>query len=231
MDTNNYKDKLVIYIILFIIFSLFIMEEYIGGSSNVIALLKMGANNKILVLQHHEFYRLFTSVYLHSGLMHLLFNSYVLFSFGSFFKDILGTKNFLLLFFTSGLCGSIASIYLGKAGVSVGASGAIWGFLGATLALSIFPSNYVAPYARSILLKTAAINIVLNLAISLLPMIDIWAHLGGGICGFLITGIIITNFNNILLQNIKNFSLSFALIIFIILNLLSIFYILFTNFF
>ena len=119
----------------------------------------------------------------------------------------------------------LASVIFTKAAISVGASGAIWGFLGSTLALSVFPSYYVADSYRSILLKTTGINILINLGISLLPMIDIWAHLGGGIAGFMLTWLIINGSKNRYLDKLKNI----LFYILLSLNLLCLIYILFVN--
>lgn len=225
---NSSEDELnnsVIYVIIAIMLIFFITEEYLGGSKNFLTLLNLGANSKQLVLQENQYYRLITSMYLHAGLMHLFFNCYVLYSFGNFLLSILGNKNFLLIFFISGIFGSLASVIFTKATISVGASGAIWGFLGSTLALSVFPSYYVADSYRSILLKTTGINILINLGISLLPMIDIWAHLGGGIAGFMLTWFIINGSKNRYLDKLKNILFYTLLSI----NLLCLIYILFIN--
>lgn len=218
----------IIYILIAIILIFFIIEEYLGGSKNALTLLNLGANSKELVLQKNQYYRLITSMYLHAGLMHLFFNCYVLYSFGNFLFSILGNKNFLLVFFISGICGSLASVFLSKASISVGASGAIWGFLGATLALSVFPSYYIADYYRNILLKTTGINIAINLGISLLPMIDIWAHLGGGISGFILTWFIISEPKSYF-RKTKHVIKNILLYILLALNLICLTYVLFIN--
>src|ERR1700688_2944215 len=114
---------------------MYLLEEFLGGSTNTAVLIRMGANVSSLV-KDGEYYRLATSVFLHSGILHIFFNTYVLFALGGFFNRILGESQYAALFFISGIVGSLASIFVGKSTVSVGASGAIWGLFGASLALS-----------------------------------------------------------------------------------------------
>jgi membrane associated rhomboid family serine protease len=167
-----------------IIIANFLLEEYFGGSQNMAVLVQMGAivNKKVMA---GEYYRLFTSVFLHAGWLHVFFNTYALIALGGFFNRILGDARFLAVFLFSGLCGSIASVFF-SAGISVGASGAIWGLFGASLALSIFKTSLLPELIRVNLRRITLINIAINLGISFLPMIDIWAHVGGLIGGFLL---------------------------------------------
>lgn len=166
-----------------LIISMFLLEEYFGGQ-HISVLIKMGANANIKV-KEGEYFRLFTSVFLHAGFMHVFFNTYVLFALGGFFNRILGESKYLFIFLSSGLFGSLASIYLGKSSVSVGASGAIWGLFGASLALALFPNSLLPEAIRLRLRKVTFINLLINLGVSFLPMIDFWAHIGGGMAGFL----------------------------------------------
>lgn len=92
-----------------LIISMFLLEEYFGGQ-HISVLIKMGANVNIKV-KEGEYFRLFTSVFLHAGFMHVFFNTYVLFALGGFFNRILGESKYLFIFLSSGLFGSLASIY------------------------------------------------------------------------------------------------------------------------
>lgn len=182
-NRQHIKSTWILAIVMFVVF---IFEESFGGSQSVPVLMRMGANMSARVLAG-EYFRLFSSVFLHAGIMHIFFNIYVLFALGSFFNRILGESRFLLIFFLSGLSGSISSIYFSKAQISVGASGAIWGFFGASIALAFFKTTYLPEQMRARLQKITLINLAINLAFSFLPMIDIWAHLGGGVAGFLVS--------------------------------------------
>ena len=84
-----------------------------------------------------EYYAFFTCMFLHAGLLHLASNSIYLYYFGVRAERLLGTGKFLVLYLVSGLCGGVFSVlFSGNAGVSIGASGAIYGLLGAMLLLT-----------------------------------------------------------------------------------------------
>ena len=145
-------------------------------------LLKYGANYKGYV-QAGEWYRLFTSIFIHASFIHILFNMYALKIFGFQLESYLGKVKFLVVFIVSGLVGSLASAVMSNA-VSVGASGAIFGLLGSYI---YFAYNYRLILGNS--LKTDIIPVVLiNLLIGVLvPGIDIFAHLGGLVAGLFAT--------------------------------------------
>lgn len=166
---------------------LFLLEEWWGGSTNVQTLALMGGNIGTMVIEHGEYYRLFTSIFLHAGIMHIFFNTYVLIVLGNFIEQLLGSTRFIFLFLLSGVIGSLASIFIGASSLSVGASGAIWGLFGAGLALSLYPSHLMPEHARERIRKVMLINLAINVMVSFLPMVDMWAHFGGGIAGFLVT--------------------------------------------
>lgn len=160
---------------------LYLLEEWWGGSSSTRTLFVMGANVKGLSSQP---WRLITSIFLHSGFAHVFFNTYVLVVLGKFFNQLFGNAKFFCLFLIAGISGSLASFALGAGDISVGASGGLWGLFGASAALIIRPSPLLPDLLRERIKRITIINLVLNLAVSFLPMIDIWAHLGGGVGGF-----------------------------------------------
>lgn len=159
-----------------------VMSISIGG----IDVMTKFAINPYYVIEKNEWYRLLTGIFLHSGLIHLFFNSYALHIIGSQMEQYLGKWKFLFVYITSGILGSLFSIVITNSW-SVGASGAIFGLLGSLL--------YFGYHYRLILgnvLKTQIIPIVLfNLAIGfVLPNIDIAAHFGGLFVGILSTMIV-----------------------------------------
>jgi len=126
-----------------------------------------------------EWYRLVTAAFLHGGLLHLLFNMYALFVFGPTLENALGRLRFGLVYLLSALGGSAASYAFNAPNqVSVGASGAIFGLLGATLVVS-----KKLRYDVSALGVLIAINLALGFVI---PRIDWRAHVGGLAVGLLI---------------------------------------------
>lgn len=170
----------------FVIAVMFLCEELLGGSTTVSVLIKLGANVRELV-QDGQYFRLLTSVFLHAGWIHVFVNVYVLFALGGFFNRILGDSKYLVIFFVSGITGSLASFLLGTSSVSVGASGALWGLFGASIVIAFFRTHLIPEILRVRLRRITLINLIINLGVSFLPMVDLWAHVGGGIGGFLIS--------------------------------------------
>ncbi len=150
----------------------------------------MGANGGI-ALQDGEIWRLFASAFLHGDIMHLIVNMVALWSFGILLESLLGPRRYLLLYGLSALGGSLASAFLGSAAWSVGASGAIWGLMAAGIAITYWPRGLLPPVMLTQLRKRVWMPLLLNLAYSFQPGIDVYAHLGGGVVGFaLIAGLL-----------------------------------------
>lgn len=164
----------------------FALQLYLGGSDPTAPLLiRMGALARDRVFGG-EWWRLLSCTFLHGGPMHVLLNVYVLVVLGSFLERIIGTARFLILYLASAIAGSLGSALLLKAGFSVGASGAVWGLLGAHAFLAyrsrgLLP-DALLPGAR----RAALINLGLNVVNSFRPHVDLWAHFAGGAAGALI---------------------------------------------
>lgn len=129
--------------LLFLIFISFALQIFIKGYTQAFALIPKN------VVEDLEIYRIITSIFLHGDFLHLFFNSFALFMFGGVLEKIIGPKKFLLLFFLSGIIGSIAyiltSFLLGEFNVpALGASGAIYGIIGALAVLR--PTTIVLIY-------------------------------------------------------------------------------------
>lgn len=135
-----------------------------------------------------EYYRFLTSMFLHGGIVHLLSNSVYLYYFGVRTERLLGTGRFLLLYLVSGLCGGLLSVALGDGGISIGASGAIYGLLGAMLLLTKKRgSRYTdMSYATMLLLAGTAIGMGF-----LEPGVDNLAHIGGFLGGIMVFALLL----------------------------------------
>ena len=97
-------------------------------------LLAWGANSASSVMEDHEYWRLLTATFLHGGLMHLVLNMLGLWSTGVTLNRLYGNAQFLLIYFVSALAGSALSLHFAaQHSVSIGASGAVFGVLGAAL--------------------------------------------------------------------------------------------------
>jgi membrane associated rhomboid family serine protease len=125
----------------------------------------------------HEYWRLITSGFLHSGLLHLGFNMYVLYWLGTMLEPVLGHVRFAALYFASLLCGSFGALLASPTAFTVGASGAVFGLMGAA---------FVLQRLRGVNPMQSGIGpvILLNLGISfVIPNISIGGHIGGLIGG------------------------------------------------
>jgi membrane associated rhomboid family serine protease len=123
-----------------------------------------------------DWWRLITSAFLHASLLHIGFNMLALWWFGRPVEAFLGPWRYLLLYFVSGLAGSAGALVANPTAVTVGASGAIFGVLGAALVLERFHFDVLGGSALAIVV----INIVLSFTIS---GISIGGHIGGLIGG------------------------------------------------
>ena len=128
-----------------------------------------------------EYYRFITSIFLHSGIMHLASNGVYLYYFGVRSEKLLGTGKFLLLYLISGICGGLLSVVLGDGyGISIGASGAIYGLLGAMLLLTKKRGPRYTGMSYSTMLFLAATAIGLGF---FEPNVDNLGHIGGFLGG------------------------------------------------
>ena len=129
-----------------------------------------------------EYYRLFTGMFLHGGIFHIVFNMYALYIIGTQLESFLGKWKYLAVYLLSGLGGSVLSIFFTN-GLSVGASGAIFGLLGSLLYFGYHHRVYLETVVKSQIIPL----IIINLLIGMSPGIDNWAHIGGLIGGVLAT--------------------------------------------
>lgn len=139
-----------------------------------------GAN---YLISEGQWWRFITPMFLHAGLLHLLFNMFSLYLFGPELEKLAGKLRFLTIYFMAGLFGTVATFLLQDADyIHVGASGAIYGLLGAFGAL-VYYARRTLPQLRQIILPIIVISIVMTF---LTPNINATAHLTGMAVGFLI---------------------------------------------
>ena len=129
-----------------------------------------------------QYWRLFTSMFLHANLIHIALNSYALWIFGSMLEPEIGRSRFLIVYLVTGLGASAASYaFLSPFTVGVGASGAIFGIFGIFLVYNYRRRHTPLGAAR---LRTGVVLLVINLAIGFsVPGIDWRAHIGGLVAG------------------------------------------------
>jgi rhomboid protease GluP len=131
-----------------------------------------------------QWWRLLTSVFLHGGLLHLIFNALVLANIGIFLEPLLGRVSFAIVYLLTGILASLTSLMFNYGVVSVGAYGAIFGMYGFFLAL--LTTKLFKPEFRTTFLKNTLGFVALNIAIGFFGPIDNAAHLGGLISGFIL---------------------------------------------
>jgi rhomboid protease GluP len=151
-------------------------------------LCRLGALNATAIAEHGQWWRLLTVMVLHGGVIHFLLNSWALWLFGPTLEYVLGRGRFLALYVVSGLAGSAASFALGHTEIGVGASGAIFGLLGALVAFFWRRRNAGAGGQLRSLLIVLLINLVWGA--SQRGSIDMIAHVGGFVAGLLAMGLL-----------------------------------------
>ncbi len=131
-----------------------------------------------------QWWRLLTSIFLHIGIFHILFNMYALLYIGLLLEPYLGKLRFGAAYLFTGIIASLTSIYWHPLTVSAGASGAIFGMYGVFLAM--LTTNVIDKKTRSALFASIGIFVVFNLMNGTKAGIDNAAHIGGLISGLLI---------------------------------------------
>jgi len=174
-DVFKQKDPIVTKILIVVLVAMHILSGLYG-------LIDELAVNRFFVLSG-EYYRLITGTFIHSGLLHLLFNCYALYIIGSQVENYLGKFKYLIVYFFSALSGSLLSILFSNS-FSVGASGAIFGLMGALVYFGYHYRVYLETVIKSQILPLIALNIFIGFAVE---GIDNAAHIGGLIGGLLST--------------------------------------------
>jgi rhomboid protease GluP len=144
--------------------------------------MKWGATSTDAVT-HGEYWRLWTSNYLHYGIIHLGVNMLSLNNVGRMLEQFIGWWRFALLYTISGICASAVSIWWNPYAVGVGASGAIVGLVG--ILLAILTTNLIEKSVRMKMLRSIAISAGLMVVIGMQANVDNAAHLGGLVAGMI----------------------------------------------
>jgi membrane associated rhomboid family serine protease len=183
--------------LLLVLAAVYGLEVVVAGAGSLVSgpgpltLVKLGANlglgqvspsSPVIGIATGEYWRMFTAMFLHVGIFHLLMNSYALYIFGNVIEGEQGRGRFLLAFVITGLAASATSYAFGDPFVpGAGASGAIFGLFGVFLGHA-WRRRDLAFYAQRV--RSAMTLIVLNAIIGFtVPNIDWRAHAGGLVAG------------------------------------------------
>ena len=149
-------------------------------------LLELGALYLPYMMENNQWYRVISYMFLHNEVSHILMNMFSLYVIGKSIEIYFSSKSYLFIYFLSGIVGAFASVMVHPTGVIVGASGAIFGLFGALAGFFVAKRAYINKEQSKSLLKEFGIIIALNLVIGLsIPNIDVSAHIGGFIAGFI----------------------------------------------
>ncbi|MDB4963410.1 MAG: Rhomboid family protein [Myxococcales bacterium] len=168
-----------------------LITVFVGPTSDVGVLTRSGALVRGLV-DGGEWWRIFSCVFVHVGGLHLLVNVMGMYFVGRIAEDLFGTTRTLALFGVAGFAGAVASYLASPAGISAGASGALFGLLGAVFVeLTWHREHYRAAWKRG-MWGGLAVVIVAQVGYGFLyPVIDQWAH-GAGLVAGLVLGAVLS---------------------------------------
>ncbi len=177
-----FKDKgpyITYFLIVFNIICYFV-PLLLGENSNILRTFYVHGPS----IRNGEYYRLITGIFLHGSIWHLFFNCYALYTIGSQIENFLGRIKYTLIYFFSGLIGSLVSISFAGNTASIGASGAIFGLMGSLLYFGYYYRVYLGSVVKSQILPIILLNLGLGF---ILQGVDNFAHIGGLIGGLMIT--------------------------------------------
>lgn len=199
MNNNNLRSKsekvsinevpfitigiIAINVILYIV-TAYLSYTYAKGSvfdSDTRVLVLLGAKVNELITQG-QYFRLVSCMFLHGGIVHLGVNMYSLYAIGPMVEKVYGRVKYLVIYFVAGICSSMLS-YIYSPSISIGASGAIFGLLGAVLVFAIKSKGKTGSSFIKSILSVIFVNIFIGMT---LPNIDNFGHVGGLLGGMII---------------------------------------------
>ena len=190
MHNKNYYDSkpyitmavIAVNIIVFAVMSIF------GNTLDAQYMAEHGAMYPPYVAENGQYWRLFTSMFMHFGLMHILNNMVMLGAVGRIVEIAMGHVRFLIAYIVAGICGGVLSyammLHNNDYAVSAGASGAIFGMVGALVWIVIVNRGFYEGISRQQVIFMVILMIYYGVSTS---GVDNWDHLGGLAGGFIIS--------------------------------------------
>lgn len=187
-NSRRYRKKAYITVALVVInVAIFLVLSFQGMTEDAEFMAKHGAMYVPYVAEAGEYYRLFTSMFLHFGFEHLMNNMIILLLVGWNLEIEIGWIKYLIIYLGSGFAGNILSalfdIYQGDYAVSAGASGAIFGLIGALLWVAIRNHGQIGNMTGRGILFMIALSLYYGFTSS---GVDNAAHVGGLVMGFVL---------------------------------------------
>lgn len=199
--SNNYekthikqlwREKAVINTLIIIInVIVFLVLDIMGSTENAEFMLNHGAMFSPYIIENKEYYRIFTSMFMHFGINHIINNMLILFFMGGILERSYGKIRYLIIYILGGVSGNIASIYFSYASqdmyVSAGASGAVFAVIGAVFYITIINYGKIEDMSA----KKMAFMIALSMYLGFTGSgVDNYAHVGG-LAGGLVLAILL----------------------------------------
>ena len=170
---------IITYILIAVNLMLYIIPFLLGIDESII--IKYSVFRE--AIQGGEYYRLITGIFIHGGILHVLFNCYALYVIGSQIENFYGKFKYLIIYLFSGLMGSLFSMVF-TTSMSVGASGAVFGLMGSLVYFGYHYRVYLGNVIKSQIIPLIIFNLALGFMIT---GIDNSAHIGGLVGGSIIS--------------------------------------------
>ena len=190
-ELEEIKKEPVTVLLILINTLIFLVVEFTGGSENGQHMLECGAAYAPLILGQGQWYRMFSSMFLHFGAPHLINNMLVLFVLGQRLEPVLGKVKFILVYLLGGLGGNIFSLLMetkkAEYAVSAGASGAVFAVMGAMLYVVIRNHGRIQDISVRQMMIMAGFSLYFGFTST---GVDNAAHVGGMVCGFILAAVL-----------------------------------------
>ena len=178
------------YIFLAINIVIFLLMSLAGGTTSEETLMAFGVKSNAQIDQG-QLWRFVTPIFIHIGLLHLLFNSYALWMVGPQVEKLYGSERFVILYVVTGVAGVFGSYFYHPQSISAGASGAIFGLFGVLLVFGIRYRRFIPPFFKRAVgtgvLPVILINLVIGFSVQ---AIDNSAHISGLLAGAVLAGVV-----------------------------------------
>lgn len=205
-DLFRTKKPIVTNVLIGIMIFIFVFMYVFGnGSTDTYTLFKFGG-----LVKDGSFLRIISSMFLHIGFIHLIMNMYSLSILGKQTETFYGHFKTLIIFIFSGIVGNLLSLILmDTKTISAGASGAIFGLMGAILYFSLNQRTYMGEALKREILPVIILNLVFSFMI---PSINIYAHIGGLVGGMIISNALGIKYKSSKFEKVNGFIASAILI-------------------
>lgn len=171
--------------------AVFFIMLLIGDPEDAYFMMNHGAMYEPAIVEGKEYYRIFTSMFLHFGITHLLNNMVMLGALGWNLELETGKVKFLIIYFGSGITGNLLSLFInmstGENVVSAGASGAVFGLMGALFYVVIANRGRIGRLSGRGMIFMILLSLYFGLTSS---GVNNEAHIGGLICGFILAAVL-----------------------------------------